>query len=236
MKEELKALNELQQIDLGIAAASRELAGLDSGANVRAHLALAEKKLAAASEELKKSESELRDKELTLKTIESKKKSFENKLYEGKVTNPKELSSIEKEIEMLGKNRSQLDVRILELYEIIENQQAEKKQVEDVQTALTERLTRTMAIHKAKSSELGVEIARLTEARKSAIAAVPDKQLLSRYEALRNRYKDTGLAKVVDGKCGGCHVGLTSFTVRKIREDKEYQTCESCGRILFLVE
>ena len=235
MNEQLKALNELQQVDLAIAATNRALAALDNGAQTKAQVALAEKKLAQANEELRKTEAELRDKELSLKTIESKKQNFENKLYKGEVTNPKELSSIEKEIEMLGRSRAQLDERILELYEIVERQQAEKAQIEKIDATLKQRLSQQTAQYQAKTSELNADLARLAEARQKAIGQIDNRQLLSRYETIKSHHKDTGLAKVVDGKCGGCHVGLTAFALRKVRtpEDGEHQTCESCGRIMF---
>jgi uncharacterized protein len=234
MNEQLKALNALQQVDLGIAAANRAVAALDNGDLVRAHLGVAEKKLAVASESLRKSEAELRDKELSLKSLETKLQNFQEKLYKGQVTNPKELSSIEKEIEMLGKTRSQLDERILELYEIVEREQGEKRQIEEVATKLRGRLDRTVTEYQAKSTELRAELDKLGKERQAVLPQVTDKQLLSRYETLRGRYKDTGLATMVDGKCGGCHVTLTPFTLRKLQDDKELMTCESCGRILSL--
>ena len=41
------------------------------------------------------------------------------------MTNPKELSNIEREIEALGRQRSDLDGRVLELMEQVEQAQAE---------------------------------------------------------------------------------------------------------------
>lgn len=236
MNTQLKALYELQQIDVQLSAAQRAIAALDDGTKLRQQLALAEKQLTALTEQLKKSQSELQDNELNLKSLETKKSDFEKKLYEGKIVNPKELSSIEKEIEALGKTRAKLDERILELYDIVEKQQTDAAKMEAVATQLKKRLTDHLAQYQAKTKDLQKQIETLTASRQAAIATVTDRQLLSKYETIRARYKDTGLSKVENGKCGVCHVGLTSYTQRLLKENEQYQTCESCGRILFLEE
>lgn len=235
MNAQLKALYELQKVDLRLAAARTALAALDAGAALRQQLTDYEKRLAALTDVLKKSETELKDSELNLKSVETKKQSFEQKLYTGQVMNPKELASMEKEIEILGKSRGKLDDRILELYEIVETQQADVKKAETIVAQLKERLSQQTAQYEAKSRELNSQIEQLTAERQKSLGAVTDRQILQRYEAVRARYKDSGLAEVQDGKCGGCHVGLTSFSIRKLREDAEYQTCESCGRILVMI-
>jgi predicted nucleic acid-binding Zn-ribbon protein len=236
MSAQLRALYDLQQIDLDIASAKHDLEALDDGSVFRRQLAAAEKQLATASDELRKSETELKDSELNLKSIETKRQDFQNKLYSGKVSNPKELQSIEKEIEMLGKSRGQLDERILELYDIVETQQAAAAKIGKIVEQGKQRLALQTSQFNAKTNELNAAIVQLTEKRQKALGAVTDQTLLQRYESIRKRHKDTGLAKVENGKCGGCHISLTPFTLRLLKENKEYQTCESCGRILFLDE
>lgn len=236
MKAQLRALYELQQVDLQLAAIRRTLAALDDGSTIIRKLSILEKQLVSASEELRKSESELKDNELNLKSIEAKKQSFEQKLYAGQVISPKELSSIEKEIEMLGKSRAKLDEKVLELYDTVDREQTTVRETKAAVDHLKELLAKHTADYKAKSSEFNAQIEQLTAARQKAIGAVTDPSLLQRYETIRVRYKDTGLAKVENGKCGGCHVGLTPYTQRMLKENTQYQSCESCGRILFLDE
>ncbi len=233
MSEQLKALNVLQQVDIAIAQVNRELAALDPGTELKAQCALADKKLARLGEQLRAAELELRDNELSLKTTEVKKQNFESKLYKGQVTNPKELASVEKEIEMIGRKRSELDQRILELYDFLEKLQTDKAQIDKIDVVLKSRLAKHTAEFHAKSSELNAKLAELDISRQEAIAGVTDKQMLSRYEAIRVRHKDTGLAHILDGRCGGCHVAITPFLIRRVQADEEYQNCESCGRILF---
>src|SRR5437660_7702940 len=95
----------LQELDSEIERLRKELARLDAGAEVRRQyeaLRVHSEKLEA---QLRASRAELADAELDLKGVEQKKKDFEKRLYAGTVTNPKELTAIEREIEMLGRHR-----------------------------------------------------------------------------------------------------------------------------------
>ncbi len=73
---------------------------------------------------LHKLSGDLKDSELKLDGIETKRKNYQQKLYQGTVTNAKELSNIEREIEALGRQRSDLDSKVLELMEQVEQAQA----------------------------------------------------------------------------------------------------------------
>ncbi|MEN6521311.1 MAG: C4-type zinc ribbon domain-containing protein [Armatimonadota bacterium] len=236
MKSQLRALYELQQVDLQIAAANKALAALDNGAALRKQLSDAEKKLESSLEDIKKLESDLKDSELSLKSVETKKQNCEKKLYAGQVANPKELSSMEKEIEILGKSREKLDERILELYEAIEPKRAAANKLEDVMKQFRQHVANIVSKYQAKHKELSALIEQLNTERQKCTSAVTDRTILQRYESIKSRHKDTGLAKVENSQCGGCHVGLTPYAQRLLKEGEQYQICESCGRILFLVE
>jgi uncharacterized protein len=233
MKEQLQALYKLQQIDVRIASFRKALAALDNGETLKGQLVGVEKRHAELSETLRKVEADLRDCELELKSLEEKKKGFEAKLYDGKTTNPKELSGIEKEIAMLGKTREKLDERTLTLYESVEKQKTETDKIGALIASAKERLVQIVSKYKTEAGRLNDEIAKLTEIRQKAIDGITDKILLQKYETVRVRYKDTGLALVKEGKCGGCHISLTPYVLRMIKEDGEIQICESCGRILY---
>lgn len=233
MKQELRALRELQSIDIELAAARKALAALDFGAALKQGLAQTETILTNRSTKLQKCEAELKDNELKLKTLETKKKDLEKRLYGGKVTNPKELQGIQQEIEMIGRNRGKIDERILELYDIVEQQRASVEEAKERQGQFKTKLEHVSAQHKSKSDVLNADIARLTTARESAAKGVPP-ALLKQYEHIRSHSGGIGLAVVANGQCGGCHTVVTSFQQRQLKEDSDYHLCESCGRFLCL--
>lgn len=234
MKEQLNALYELQELDVRIDTARAGLAALDGALTLRKQYAAAKKAFEAADTALTNAEIELKDSELKLKSIEEKRASTEKKLYGGSVTNPKELSSLEKEIEHLKNQQGQLDVRVLELLEGVESLRGKAKSAKELKDKLEQQARAALAKEAADRKRFEAEVAELEPERAQAATLVTDKQLLSRYDAIRKKTGNTGVAKIIEHKCDGCHVAVTSYTIRSIFEDKGIEYCENCGRILML--
>lgn len=232
MREQLLALYQLQETDIRIGQANAKLAALDGAKDLRRKYSAAKAALEAAEKALLAVETDLKDSELKLKTIDDKRNTFEKRLYSGAITNPKELGAIEKEVKMLKGQQSELDGRTLELMDAAEAARASaengRKLLADAEAVARKAIAKEAALKK----ELEAELAELNATRDAEVANCTDKQLLSRYESVRKRTGGTGIAKVQDHKCGGCHVSITSFTSRKLFEDKEIVNCENCGRIL----
>src|SRR3989442_12357173 len=115
MNATLSALYALQQVDSSLALAMRQYQALDPGRAEQAAAETARTMYDRMLRTLHETEGDLKDSELELQTVEKKKKDFETKLYSGKVSNPKELQSMQEEIEALGRQRGRLDDRILTL-------------------------------------------------------------------------------------------------------------------------
>lgn len=234
MKEQLKALYELQKIDLRLAQAGAALAALDGALALREKHALAVKQSEAAHQALLNAEIELKDSELNLKSIDEKRAATEKKLYSGGIMSIKEATSLEHEVEHLKGQQGQLDERVLELYDTVESLRAKSKAAKALVDELDRRIKEAIEKEEAERRRLEAEIARLEPERAEAAARITDKQLLSRYEAIRKRTGSSGMARIIDHKCEGCHVAVTSFTARNLFEDKGIEYCENCGRILML--
>lgn len=234
MDEAFQTLLHIHEVDLKIADITRKLTSLDNGDILRKQIAEAKRLLDSCNKLLAAVDAEILDAELKLKTLEDKKSGFERKLYAGEVTNAKELASMEKEIEILAQQRSKLDERLLELYEARDQRKAQSDKLKNVLDELTLRLERVSADYETTAKKLNAELALLNVERGKHVSRMTNQSLLQRYETLRARYKDTGLAKAIDGKCGACKVSLTSFIIRQLKESG-HATCESCARILVLV-
>src|SRR6187397_237686 len=88
----------LQEIDSEIHRLKRERSRLEDAAALRQEYEATVKAAEVLEARLHKLRGDLTDAELELKKIEGKKSDFERRLYEGKVTNPKELQAMEQEI------------------------------------------------------------------------------------------------------------------------------------------
>lgn len=235
MNEALKRLYDLQEIDSEIHAAKRALAALDDGAATKKLLRQLESATADLTDKLRGQEAELKDAELNLKTVEGKKQNYERKMYAGEVTNPKELESMEKEIAMLGRNRDTLETRILEILEVVEDQRKTVSAAEARIAQLKEQLAAKVDAYQKKSAELSLRIEK-GNAEREAVAAKVEERLLRRYEQIRAHTSGIAVGFVEDGRCGVCHVALTPYAQRLLKESEEPPVCESCGRMLLASE
>jgi predicted nucleic acid-binding Zn-ribbon protein len=235
MNDALKNLYDLQEIDSRILAAKRALAALDSGAGTKEQASKTEAELHQASDQLRTLEAEMKDCELNLKSLETKKGNYTRRMYAGEVTSPKELESMEKEIAMLDRNSDKLETRILELMDLVQEQRQVVSRVGSRLDQLKTELAAKIEAFNSKSQELNSEISK-ADAERVVVVETVDEIMLRRYESLRARMNGVALAKVENDRCGVCHVALTPYSVRILKEAEEPSLCESCGRILFLPE
>ncbi|MCX6375222.1 MAG: C4-type zinc ribbon domain-containing protein [Armatimonadetes bacterium] len=232
MREKLKPLYELQQLDLQLAKAQKAKASLDDGSSKRQQVEAARAEVEKAEKLLHEATTEMHDKDLDLKTVEAKQKSFRDKLYGGTVSNPKELDSMEKEVEMLGRQKDKLEERILELLDTVEEHksslaaaQAALKRQEDECAAYMQKL-------RDDDAALDARIRELSASREKALPSV-DSALLKRYTSMKAHAGGVVVAKLEDGHCSACHTQMTSGFIRTVQADQELQTCDNCGRMLY---
>ncbi len=230
--ETLTALYAVQQIDTQILRAKRSQSNLDNGTAAAAAAAAANAAAQAKKAELHTLAGDLKDNELKLSTVETKRKSYQQKLYQGSVTNAKELANIEREIEALGRQQSDLDGRILILMEEVEQAQVGSSAAEaEAHTAEGHR-AEIIAAYRSRYEALTLELTSLMQQRDNAAASVEDKAVLKRYDGIRAKAAGIGIAKVEGDTCGGCRMKLSSTLIKAVKEQAQIQTCENCGRLL----
>ncbi|MDH7601759.1 MAG: C4-type zinc ribbon domain-containing protein [Armatimonadota bacterium] len=233
MKEQLSALYELQSLDMTIDLINARLRSLSGAKTIQEELEKSRRELEDAEKNLAAYEAELTDCELRLKSIDTKRADFEKRLYSGAVSNPKELSAIQKEIAMLKSQQSQLDGKTLELYDTVEEARKRAHAAREAVRQLETKLDAALQQESEEKTRLQQKLAAAVARRATLAPTITDKTLLSRYELLRKKAGGRGIAKVIDGKCEACKISLTPFVTRKVKECKEYVFCESCGRILY---
>lgn len=233
MREKLEALYNLQHIDLDLAKTQKALASLDDGTSAKQQVDAARQKMNTADKLLHEANTELRDNELNLKTIEAKQQSFRDKLYGGTVSNPKELDSMEKEVEMLGRQKGKLEERILELYDIVEQRIASLAATQEALKATENSLAEHLDKLQQDTATLNARIQELTRDRAEAVTLV-DPILLKRYDSMRARLGGVVVSRVEAENCTSCHTQLMAGVARDLNADKEIVTCENCGRLLYI--
>jgi len=230
--ETMKALYALQLVDSQIQRAKRAQAGLDNGTAATAAAEAARAQAQLRRSEWQKSSGALKDSELKSAAVETKRKNYQQKLYQGTVTNPKELANIEKEIEALGRQQSDLDGRLLELMDETEQAQAALTVAEEQARQADGHHAEVIASFQSRYEALELELAELARRQRDAEAAVEDKAALKRYEGIRAKPGGIGIARIEGNACGGCHMTLPNALIKTVKEGAQMQTCENCGRLL----
>jgi predicted nucleic acid-binding Zn-ribbon protein len=155
------------------------------------------------------------------------------KLYSGTVSSPRELQAMQADVEMLRRQRSDLEDQELEVMEARELLDAQIEALEAdtaVVRAETERLQGVIA---GAEAEIDEELAKEDTARAQQAAAVPD-SLLADYERRRTQNRGAGAARLVATSCTACHLSIPSTEAERIRRDAGAVVayCDNCGAIL----
>lgn len=231
MNEELGVLCKVQETDTEIARRREALDSLDAGTQLEDEIGELESELAELGEKRAAAEQENLDSELELKTLQEKRERFQGQLYSGTVSNPRQLSDLHKEVEMLGREIGKIEDRMLDLMETLESQRSEIATRETRVGELKAQLESVRAGYEEKSRRLRSEVEEL-ESQRQEFASRVGKQLLKRYEQIRSRMSNLGLVRVTGTTCPGCRIALPSDTVKAMKTGKPGPTCDNCGRML----
>ena len=226
-----RQLYQLQEIDLEIADEERKLGQVIGRLGKNEVVVVAQEKLNAGKQKLEELQHQQRSLEWEIDDLASKIKAGDDKLYSGRIKNPKELSNLQHEVELLKAKRDQLETKDLDIMELVESVAAGV-------AALNQELEKITAEWQHEQKQLRKEKAALEDSlndlkqQRQALAAETDSQALALYDRLRQN-KGWAVARVEQGVCHGCRISLPSSELQQVRSGALVQ-CGSCSRILYL--
>jgi len=160
-----------------------------------------------------------------------KVKEADDRLYGGKVRNPRELQELQADIASLKRKRDTLDEQQLAAMDAVEaaekNESTFKAALEAAQAA---RADETGSLLKDKGAVEAI-IAKLDGEREAALISVNTEDQVT-YDALRKQ-KRLAISPLVDGSCSVCGVAPSSSRVQAARAGGDLVRCNNCGRILY---
>jgi predicted nucleic acid-binding Zn-ribbon protein len=199
----------------------------------------------ASQEEYVKAERELKDAEIHLTDITKRKvenelevnklqkniEQINNKLYGGKITNSKELVSLEQEAKIFMNNLQQKENNLLNMMSEEEKTQdyikIKKEQLENI--CSKQRLEQVHLL-KAKG-ELEKSLTELNLQRQKIVGVI-ESHVLKLYDGLSSK-RGHAVVRVEQGRCQGCRITLATSEWQKAKSGAVIQ-CNSCGMILYL--
>ena len=229
----VRQLYELQEIDLEIDAKNEALALVVSRLGDSEALAEARVSLATEEERLVELERSQRDVEREVEDLRSKVALLEEKLYGGSVKNPKELASLQEQVEHLKRKRRGQEDNVLDIMTEVEAMQKNVSLKSREVARIDEDWRAEQAMLSGEQAELNAALADLDQKRKDLISRI-DAASLELYQGLRRKRQGRAVAKVEQGMCQGCRIVLPLNVLQRARIGQELVQCSSCERILYL--
>lgn len=226
-----KQLYQLQELDLEIDSHELDLKQKTSQLGDSPDVLRVSGQLSSQRQQLEELKRQQHSAEWETDDLASKITDLEKKLYGGGISNPKELSSLQHEVDGFKARRSQLEDRTLEIMDQVEQAEAsiatagnELNNLEAEWRRQQQNLTNDIEKLKGILSQLG-------QKRQLMLASI-DPKMVNLYQQLRS-HKGTAVARVDQGMCRGCQILLPTIELQKARSGELVQ-CGSCRRILFL--
>ncbi len=231
LREKLKALEELQQIDLEANEVRAELEALPARrAEVDQAVTVARKAWEDERSRLEANERERRQLESLLGMERDKVKKWEGRL--GEIKTPREYAALSREIDIAKKTNDSQHEQVKELT----NQALEiKKAVDAKEEELSEREAAAQAAGEEleKKKAAADEKMRALDTRRAAAVKQVDPGLLAKYENIKRRRAGIAIAQVVGMTCKGCHRNIPPQLAITLQRANSIETCPNCHRIIY---
>jgi len=229
-------LLELQQLDIRLTQIQHKLDHLPARSLLRSTEAKAtEHREIVATVEAERHQVAAEQKRLEdeLAILEAKITQEDAKLYSGTIQSAKELQGINDELASLRHRQSDYEDTILAVLDQLEPLDAQLADLAKAGVALDQEVAvATIALAEAEA-EAVADLQTTTINRLTATADISDDRL-ALYDKLRTNVSGNAVALLSGGSCTGCHLGLPSAEVARLRKlaPDEPAFCEECGALL----
>lgn len=178
-------------------------------------------------------DAELERSEADVEQVRERSRRDQELLDSGSIGDPKQLQSLQHELQSLARRQSELEDIELEVMERVEGARAavahlaaERDRLEAERATLAETVARLLA-------ELDTEQAGVEADRADVATRIPA-DLLALYEKIRADHGGVGAAHLHRGSCQGCRLELPPNEIERLRAaaPDEVVRCEECRRIL----
>ena len=229
----IQQLFSLNSVDVEMERNSKSIASVESALADNRLLVETQQAVEAAQSTLRKQETERLDLDLTVKSSQDKAKELESKLYGGTVRNPRELKSMQLELDLLHEQQNEQEESLLLALEATEETE---RNLGDLVNTLQEMQSTWQEEHERllkERAQLQEDMAMLELKRQNQSSLVIP-EYLKLYDVLRSKRHGQAVAKVEGGSCQGCRISLPTRVVQQARTSQSPVQCPSCSRMLYV--
>lgn len=220
----------LEQIDTEIERAEAAVRDMERRQARNPALEAADARRRELDARVRAAEAEQRAREAALSDLEGKIKRDNTRMYSGQIVDPREIRSLERELEQYGARRDLLEEECLQGMEDLDalhaQQAAAEREAEDLRETWQESrpaLARQAELARAKLAGLHTQ--------REQLAGTIDPRALATYSRLRSTLGQA-IAPITAGVCGACRVTLTQRDIQHARGEA-LVPCGNCGRVLY---
>jgi predicted nucleic acid-binding Zn-ribbon protein len=166
-------------------------------------------------------------------SLAAKAAEVDKRMYSGEISSPKELQSMQADIDQLRRHQRSVENRELELMEVREPLDSAVADLEQQRAAVASDIDRLAAALGAAESEIIADM-QTERAARDELAAGIDPALVREYERCRSLAKGAGVARLVGTTCQGCHLSIPAIEAEQIKRSggQPLAHCDNCGAIL----
>ena len=169
--------------------------------------------------------------------LEQRVQDLENKMEKSRVKlnnikSNKEYSAVLKEIEVLEKEKTQNEDIIIQLMEQIETLEKQYLESRDEQEKIKiqfdqdkKEIQKGLEALEEKASDL--------ENRRMEICEDADKELLIKYNFLKERKGGVALSSVIGSICQSCYIKIPPQQFNELIKSNDLSTCPNCNRLIY---
>ncbi len=223
-------LQRLQRLDSEYDQKSQRLTEVEAKLGKDDVVRQARRALETARRLTQKSKHRQHDLELEVEGLLDRISRSEQRLYSGKVNNPKELADLQAEVTSLKRRRRKLEDDLLDAMIKREEADTAQEQAEGKLDEIESRWSTQQADLKVEREELQARLEEIEQKRAELLPSI-EASVLASYRSLREQKRGQVVVNLRDGACGGCGVTLSPILEWELREGKLVY-CDNCKRII----
>lgn len=228
----IESLLELQTLDLQIDKTHKRLTQIKATLAGSDDLNKAIHFVKTIQMELERLNKSRRGFETEIHKLDQRKESIETRLYDGSITNSKELTAHQEELTILLESKSQLEEQLLaimlRLDEYVDGSQKATSHLEFVEKQHHDEVSKAKIEQKNLTKLLNNNNTMRDNTRASLSTAS-----LGIYDRLRKVGTMDVMAQIEGTLCAGCRLTVPSGKLQQVRSSTEIVQCNSCSRILY---
>ncbi|HVC08477.1 MAG TPA: C4-type zinc ribbon domain-containing protein [Elusimicrobiota bacterium] len=234
-KESLKGLIALQERDKVLDALKADMAGIpEEIAGLRAKIETEKSRAAAAKTKTLDLEKKKKEKELELAQKEESAQKHGRELNAVKTNEA--FKALQSEIDKDKAAAGEIETRILEIMEQIDQARREEKAMAGDIAAVEKGLNGEIARAEARLAEVKGTFESALAQRNESAAGGADGEAVKLYEHIRARGKLDAVVAVDGAHCGACRIALAPQVIVNLTRANQVVACENCQRILYRPE